>query len=119
MDQNLMYENKRTLAKIKLQFQLRKLVAPVRSALLSQLTSCLGPQKPMRVARGAMTLPANSMMILTTDGLHDFISLADLTFIIGDNCQSLSTGCSQLIAKAVANGSQDNISVVIFAMKKE
>lgn len=81
-----------------------------------QLTSCMGPEKPMQLEFGSLKINRGDMFFLTTDGLHDFLPSKQMLRLVAAN-KKLPTLVEQMITHAENNNSHDNISVVVVRMK--
>ncbi len=55
----------------------------------------------------------NDVFILTTDGVHDFISADELSTIASASCDDLSRACKRIVAKALQHKSRDNVTCVM------
>lgn len=76
----------------------------------SYLTRAMGLDVKLDVDYQTLELQAGDTFFLSTDGVHDFIEdklLARSIAVQGDNLESV---CQQLIATALENGSNDNLS---------
>ncbi len=79
----------------------------------SEITNCFGGKNPKLLAKlQMMKLPLFSLMLLTSDGIHDYVDLDSLEEIIAGE-GSYSDKCMELIQKAEDAGSEDDMSVVI------
>ena len=56
-------------------------------------------------------IQAGKPLLLTTDGIHDYLSLDEMEAILGQE-ESIKERLSGLIDQALANGSKDDISVI-------
>ncbi|WP_412031717.1 PP2C family protein-serine/threonine phosphatase [Metamycoplasma buccale] len=80
----------------------------------NKLTSCIGPKKVMNPEGIIYKKDSNPQyIILTSDGLHDFIEKPLFERVIQNMTTSIEEKATQLIDYAKLNGSNDNISVVI------
>lgn len=68
--------------------------------------------KKIKIDKYELDLQLGDILILTSDGVHNFIEIEDMVHsIIYDNdCQLV---CNSLIAKALANKSNDNLSIAL------
>lgn len=55
----------------------------------------------------------DSFFVLTSDGCHNFIDLADISRYIFENQNNYKNACNNIVAKALANNSNDNLSIVV------
>ncbi len=79
----------------------------------SYLVRAMGLDVSLDVDCKTIDLEENDIYLLTTDGLHDFVSdekLAGFLALAGDDFETLA---QQLVAMAAANNSDDNISCQI------
>lgn len=58
----------------------------------------------------------NSFFVLTSDGCHNFIELNDMVRYVFENQNNFSNACNSIIAKALSNNSNDNLSIVIMGL---
>lgn len=85
----------------------------------SEITNCFGGGDPALLSKLVITdIASFSMMVLTSDGIHDHVDIDDLEDII---CGDIPRGeiCSRIIEKAVADGSEDDMTVVIICPAEE
>ncbi len=65
-------------------------------------------------------LQKNSYLVLTSDGVHNFTNINIIEDIIyKNNKNKLSESCSNIISNALANSSNDNLSIVIIGDRYE
>ncbi|MCR8612996.1 MAG: serine/threonine-protein phosphatase [Mycoplasma sp.] len=85
----------------------------------SALTSALGPKKHTSVEW--FEVKFNSLakyMILTSDGIHDFILKSRFTTIISNNKNTIEEKATNLLAEAMAGDSSDNLTTIIVEVNK-
>lgn len=99
----------------------------LRNASLQQLTQdhitvlseqrqflgrALGMDAKVAAQQGALALQAGDRFLLTSDGIHDFLSEAELTQLL--TTVTDPEQCSrQLLEQALAHGSDDNVSAIV------
>lgn len=84
----------------------------------SALTSALGPEK--RTTLEQFIVPRNNQIfyvILTTDGIHDYISKPKFETILSTN-DSLEQKLNSLIKNAIINKSSDNLTAIIVDLEE-
>ncbi len=79
----------------------------------SFLTRAIGMDNHLQIDYGNLTLETDDIFLLTSDGIHDFVSQEQMTDIISNPSLSLQQRIDQLTELALKNGSDDNISGVI------
>ncbi|MBQ3411883.1 MAG: serine/threonine-protein phosphatase [Oscillospiraceae bacterium] len=83
------------------------------SANRSEITNCFGGIDAALLSKLYIAdCQEFSLALLTSDGVHDYLSLDELEEIISD-VSSYSDKCETIIQKAIDAGSEDDISVVI------
>ncbi|PMN91463.1 bifunctional protein-serine/threonine kinase/phosphatase [Enterovibrio norvegicus] len=84
------------------------------------LTRALGIDSHLEVDYTLSAVQAGDVLLMTTDGIHDALPEKDiLTFLKGKVCsqdESLETVATALVDKALAAGSDDNISCLFLAI---
>ena len=85
----------------------------------NELTNCLGG-KNVRLADGLSVVPVQDFntMILTSDGIHDFVSIDELERLLASDETGLEK-CSNILQSAVCAGSKDDMSVIIIMDGKD
>jgi len=82
------------------------------------LTSALGPTKSTRLEVFKINMSRKmKFIILTSDGLHDFITKNDFEILINQNENNIFEIGDSLVDKALKNKSTDNISILIWKGK--
>ncbi|MCC2615051.1 bifunctional protein-serine/threonine kinase/phosphatase [Aestuariibacter halophilus] len=78
----------------------------------SILSRAVGMDNDLRVDYGKAPIEEGDILLLTTDGIHDFLTSDELVGVLAsdENAQSL---CDTLVARAKAANSDDNISCAI------
>ncbi|HPC83893.1 MAG TPA: protein phosphatase 2C domain-containing protein [Thermoanaerobaculaceae bacterium] len=85
--------------------------SPYRHAILRSLGDAAFAGLERTPPAGAMALSEGSILLLTTDGAHGFLTPAEMLEHLAGT-PSLADGLEHLVRKAYANGSDDNITVV-------
>lgn len=78
----------------------------------SFLTRAIGMDNRLHLDYGRIPLEVGDRLLLTSDGVHDFIPHDKLTELVGQN-EAMDTICDQLIEVAGDYHSDDNISAVV------
>lgn len=79
----------------------------------SYLTRAMGLDIWLDVDYRAVDLALGDIFLLSSDGVHDFISRQEIRERLEQLSDEPEEDCHNLIASALANGSQDNLSVQI------
>ncbi len=85
---------------------------PDRHVLLKALG--VRAQLKPQVWREGLALRVADQLLLSSDGLHDLVSLSDMTAMLADNPPEQA--CQAMIDAALAAGGEDNISVGVFVV---
>jgi protein phosphatase len=80
------------------------------------LARAVGMDSSLQIDYGKQPLKEGDVFLLSTDGVHDFISPEELSAILL-NVQSEQEKCDTLVELALKNGSDDNISCVLVRVK--
>lgn len=85
----------------------------------SEITNCFGGKNPALLSKLLISdCQQFALALLTSDGVHEYVDLDSLEEIItGEG--SLSDKCEEIIQRAIAAGSEDDISVVIICPSEE
>lgn len=83
----------------------------------SFLSRALGMDDHLEVDYQQLTLQEGDLLAFTSDGVHDWISSADLGDFLVDDVSDLEAAASQLVEKALANGSDDNLSCLLVRVR--
>ncbi len=85
----------------------------------SEITNCFGGNNPSLLSKLLISeCQQFAFALLTSDGVHEYVDLDSLEEIItGEG--SLSDKCEEIIQRAIAAGSEDDISVVIICPSEE
>ena len=79
----------------------------------SEITNCFGGADNRLLSKLVVSeLAPFSVLLLTSDGVHDHVDLDTLEDILNGKGDYL-TKCEMMIAAAVNNGSEDDMTVVI------
>lgn len=89
----------------------------------SQIYACMGGgtrdyMASLQVTDITEKVSDGRTVMLTTDGLHDFVSLDDMEEVLAQE-QPIEQKLEQLVKLARDNGSEDDISVIYFERKEE
>lgn len=87
------------------------------SPLRNQISACMGGGADryfasLLVEAQEKIATQESNLILTSDGVHDYVDEEHLEELLG-SCEDAYKLCKQIVAKARENGSTDDISIVI------
>ncbi len=80
------------------------------------ITRALGVSRDLEIDTYRIELEGVDKVVLTTDGLTNFISEEDMYEIIMSNDNT--EACRKLVKLSLDNGSRDNVSVIIFEGEK-
>ena len=79
----------------------------------SAITNCLGGGDVKYADRLSISpLPAFNRLLLTSDGIHEYISIDDMETILNDSTPE-GDKCKRIVQYARRNGSKDDMTVVI------
>ncbi len=82
------------------------------------LTSALGPKKKMKIDNFLIEVDQKTkFIILTSDGIHDYISKSSFEKIIASKKLNLKKKSDNLIKQAIKGKSSDNLTNVILEIK--
>lgn len=81
----------------------------------NEITACFGGGKETLLRMSLSYLPANEFthLLITSDGVHEYLSIDDMEDIIMDADGDWSNVVNTLIAEAQAHGSNDDCSALI------
>ena len=77
----------------------------------SQLTRALGVNERLDIDYQSLALEPGEVFLLATDGVYEFIDPARVAELIGASGGDLQQAAEALVAEALANGSDDNLTV--------
>jgi protein phosphatase len=77
------------------------------------LTMAVGVGAPLRIRYYAVALEPDSIMMLSSDGLHGVVPEEELERILNESPRSLHEKCLELIAAANSAGGPDNVTVLL------
>lgn len=81
----------------------------------NEITACLGGGDESLLKRFTLQeITAYRYMLFTSDGIHEYVDIDNLETIINGDI-SEEDKCKQIVELAVANGSEDDLTVVIAA----
>ncbi len=76
------------------------------------LSRAVGMDNILQIDFGKISLEKNDLLLLTTDGIHDFIDDSDIHALVASD-KPVQQICEELVALAQINKSDDNISCVL------
>jgi len=76
------------------------------------LSRAVGMDNILQIDYGSSEAYVDDIYLLTTDGIHDFVSESEIVNILNQNVSS-QLKCEQLVMRAKSNKSDDNISCAI------
>ncbi|BAP39459.1 PP2C family protein-serine/threonine phosphatase [Metamycoplasma canadense] len=80
----------------------------------NKLVSCLGPNKTMKCESFLLKGEENlKYLLLTSDGVHDYIEKPVIEQILQDKKLSIELKCQKIINVAKKNASKDNLTVLL------
>ena len=79
----------------------------------NEITACFGAGNPALLKLKQTDVSGQDTLILTSDGIHDYVSLDEMEDIYCAEDDKLEF-CKKLIEQAVKNGSMDDMSVAVF-----
>lgn len=79
----------------------------------SFLTRALGMDSHLEVDYRQVSLQVGDLLVLTTDGVHEHLSLADSIQLLSKAGDDLEAAAKASVEKALANGSEDNLSCLL------
>jgi serine/threonine protein phosphatase PrpC len=77
------------------------------------LTMAVGVGVAIRIRYYAVALERGSVMMLSSDGLHGVVPESQIEEILNEAEATLEEKCRDLIAAADAEGSPDNVTVIL------
>jgi protein phosphatase len=77
------------------------------------LTMAVGVGTAIRIRYYALALKPDSIMMLSSDGLHGVVPEDQIALILGTPHTTLQQKCAELISAANAAGSPDNVTVLL------
>jgi len=77
------------------------------------LTMAVGVGSVLRIRYYAVALEPDSILMLSSDGLHGVVAEDELERILKDSPPVLQDKCLELIAAANAAGGPDNVTVLL------
>lgn len=82
------------------------------------LSRAMGLELNLEIDYRAVPLERGDILFLSTDGVHDFVSPPDIVDAIRNAREAPDAACAALVAKALANGSADNLSCQVLAVEQ-
>ncbi len=80
---------------------------------VSHLSRAMGASQHLELDYRAVSLNAGDVFLLTTDGVYEWLTGAEMAALIHAHWGDLNAGAEALIAAAIENGSDDNLTVQI------
>ena len=77
----------------------------------------VGVAAAVRIRYYALELALGDIMLLSSDGLHGVVAKETIEAILASPVTTMDEKCSNLVAAAHANGSPDNVTVVLIRIK--
>lgn len=85
----------------------------------NEIIGCLGGGNPVLADKLFVSkLQKTSTVILTTDGIHDYVSIDDMETVMRSTRSGLEK-CNDITASAIEAGSTDDMSIVIICNQEE
>ena len=66
-----------------------------------------------------MEIPHFNKMLLTSDGIHEYVDIDLMEEILNDSVISNEAKCDRIITAAIEAGSEDDITIVLIQRKEE
>ena len=85
----------------------------ILSASENYLARALGMEPHVEIDHQAVTIRQGDIFLLTTDGVHEHVSPAELCRLVREGGEDLDNAATAITAKALANGSSDNLTIQI------
>ena len=84
----------------------------------NEINACFGGGNPALInslcfEEDNETLKNAKKIVLTSDGIHEYVSIDDLEEILSDESINPLYACEMIVSKAIENGSEDDKSIVI------
>ncbi|WOX06600.1 bifunctional protein-serine/threonine kinase/phosphatase [Microbulbifer pacificus] len=83
----------------------------------SYLSRALGAQPQLDIDYRRVSLEAGDLFVLSTDGVHEFLSQPTLIEHLQQHADCLDKAAKTLVAAALANGSNDNLTVQLVRIR--
>jgi serine/threonine protein phosphatase PrpC len=85
----------------------------IESAQKSYLSRAMGVQNHLELDSDSFDLQVNDILILSTDGIHEFVAPKQLIELITQHKDELNQAAKNIAQSALDNGSDDNLSMQI------
>ena len=82
------------------------------------LSRALGIDNILQIDHKTVDIQADDVFILTTDGIHDFISSKSIVDTITSSTENLDLACKKIADTAYKNGSDDNLTCQIIKIEQ-
>lgn len=81
----------------------------------NEITACFGAgnNSLFKLKVIEMDVQKYPIFLLTSDGIHDYLTTDDLEEIIGEYCSAFSIACEEIMKMAIKKGSVDDMSIII------
>lgn len=80
---------------------------------ISHLSRAMGASQHLELDYRAVPITKGDVFVLTTDGVYEWLTDAEMTVLIRAHWEDLNAAAEALVAAAVENGSDDNLTVQI------
>ncbi|MGB0468127.1 MAG: protein kinase domain-containing protein [Pontibacterium sp.] len=80
------------------------------------LARALGGDQRLEVDYNQHVLEEGTLLLLTTDGIHDFLSVAEISKILAKEDKDLEQRAEELVNQALLNGSDDNLTALLVSV---
>ncbi len=82
------------------------------------LARAIGMDNRLHIDYGRIPLETDDRLLLSSDGVHDFVDEATLTGLLSDSALSAQEISERLVAHALEGGSDDNVSAVVGIVRR-
>ena len=86
----------------------------------NEITNCFGGGDDSLISKlQVMEIPHFNKMLLTSDGIHEYVDIDLLEEILNDSVISNEAKCDRIITAAIEAGSEDDITIILIQRKEE
>lgn len=86
----------------------------------NEITNCFGGGDASLISKLRVTeIPHFNKLLLTSDGVHEYVDIDLLEDILNDSAISNDVKCDRIISAAIEAGSEDDITIVLIQRKEE
>lgn len=86
----------------------------------NEITNCFGGgDKNLLSKLYVMEIPHFNKLLLTSDGVHEYVDIDLLEDVLNDSTISNEAKCDQIINAAIEAGSEDDITIILIHRKEE